>query len=256
MISPIFGQFILIFLLYDSDICNFLERLHAGAESTNVLAAGCSLCGVFKCSFLAEIKETCLSVTASLMSFTLYLCDVSLLCELLLLPFCSEPGCLLLHGAELHSDNQLCLCRHVLEHVSFQPPEHVGAEQVVELLDLVLLRNVGKLLQEAFQVAAQITGHKIQLQTHILTQTISVQTAQSLSICRSGEDVCCTGWQIAVKQRNTEREDLLEALRGEEVKQVEQLLQVVLKRSPSEQQLVVDLIPVENPEKLHIEQDI
>ena len=53
-----------------------------------------------------------------------------------------------------------------------------------------------------------------------------------------------------------EREDLLEALWGEEVKQVEQLLQVVLKRSPSEQQLVVDLIPVENPEKLHIEQDI
>lgn len=59
-----------------------------------------------------------------------------------------------------------------------------------------------------------------------------------------------------VKQRNIEREDLLEALWGEEVKQVEQLLQVVLKRSPSEQQLVVDFIPVENPEKLHIEQDI
>lgn len=59
-----------------------------------------------------------------------------------------------------------------------------------------------------------------------------------------------------MKQRNIEREDLLEALWGEEVKQVEQLLQVVLKRSPSEQQLVVDLIPVKNPEKLHIEQDI
>ena len=58
------------------------------------------------------------------------------------------------------------------------------------------------------------------------------------------------------RQRNMEREDLLEALWGEEVKQVEQLLQVVLKMSPSEQQLVVDLIPVENPEKLHIEQDI
>lgn len=58
------------------------------------------------------------------------------------------------------------------------------------------------------------------------------------------------------RQRNMEREDLLEALWGEEVKQVEQLLQVVLKRSPSEQQLVVDLIPVENPEKLHMEQDI
>lgn len=32
---------------------------------------------------------------------------------------------------------------------------------------------------------------------------------------------------------------------------MEQLFQVVLKRSPSEQQLVVDLIPVENSEKLH-----
>lgn len=47
-----------------------------------------------------------------------------------------------------------------------------------------------------------------------------------------------------------ERKDLLEALWGEEVKQVEQFLQVVLKRSPSEQQLVVNLIPVENSEKL------
>ncbi len=45
--------------------------------------------------------------------------------------------------------------------------------------------------------------------------------------------------------------DLLSVMReGEEVKQVEQLLQVVLKRSPSEQQLVVDLIPVEDSEKL------
>ena len=50
--------------------------------------------------------------------------------------------------------------------------------------------------------------------------------------------------------KTEERKDLLEALWGEEVKQVEQLFQVVLKRSPSEQQLVVDLIPVENSEKL------
>lgn len=31
---------------------------------------------------------------------------------------------------------------------------------------------------------------------------------------------------------------------------MEELLQVVLKRRPSEQQLVVDLVPVQNPEKL------
>ncbi len=67
-------------------------------------------------------------------------------------------SCLLLHGAELHSDNQLCLCRHVLEDISFQPSEHMRAEQVVELLDLVLLRDISELLQETFQVTAHITG--------------------------------------------------------------------------------------------------
>lgn len=38
--------------------------------------------------------------------------------------------------------------------------------------------------------------------------------------------------------------DSLEALGCEEVEQVKQLFQVVLKRRPGEQQLVVDLIPV------------
>lgn len=63
---------------------------------------------------------------------------------------------LLLHGAKLHSDNQLCLCRHILEDISFQPPEHVRSQQVVELFDLILFRDISKLLQEAFQVTA---GH-------------------------------------------------------------------------------------------------
>lgn len=60
-------------------------------------------------------------------------------------------------------------------------------------------------------------------------------------------------WRKIERQANVkieQRKDLLEALWGEEVKQVEQLFQVVLKRSPGEQQLVVDLIPVENSEKL------
>lgn len=47
------------------------------------------------------------------------------------------------------------------------------------------------------------------------------------------------------------RQCLLEALGGEEVKQMEQLLQVVLQGSSSEQQLVVDLIPVEDSKKLN-----
>lgn len=46
------------------------------------------------------------------------------------------------------------------------------------------------------------------------------------------------------KDKTEQWEDLLEALRGEEVEQVEQLFQVVLKRRTGEQQLVVNLIPV------------
>lgn len=45
-------------------------------------------------------------------------------------------------------------------------------------------------------------------------------------------------------------QDLLEALWREKVQQVEELFQVVLKRRPSQQQLIVDLIPVQNSEKL------
>lgn len=62
---------------------------------------------------------------------------------------------LLLHGAQLHSDDELGLGGHVLEHVGLQPPQHVRPQQVVELLDLVLLGDVGKLLQEAFKVTTQ-----------------------------------------------------------------------------------------------------
>lgn len=45
-------------------------------------------------------------------------------------------------------------------------------------------------------------------------------------------------------------EVLLEAVRREEVEQVKQLLQVVLERSSCQQQLVVDLIVIQTPEKL------
>lgn len=55
---------------------------------------------------------------------------------------------LLLHCAKLHSDNKFGLGGHVLEHIGFQPPEHVRAKHVMQLLDLVLLGNVSKLFQE------------------------------------------------------------------------------------------------------------
>jgi len=61
---------------------------------------------------------------------------------------------LLLHGAELHADDELRLGGHVLEDVGLEPAQHVGPQHVVELLDLVLLGDVRKLLQEALQVAA------------------------------------------------------------------------------------------------------
>lgn len=66
----------------------------------------------------------------------------------------------LLHLTQLHSDNQLCLRRHVLEHVSFEPPKHVWPQQVMQLFYLVFLGDVGKFLQEAFQIAATKTGVK------------------------------------------------------------------------------------------------
>lgn len=62
----------------------------------------------------------------------------------------------LLHRAQLHSDNQLGLGGHVLEDIGLQPPQHVRPQQVVELLDLVLLRDVSKLFQKALKITAEI----------------------------------------------------------------------------------------------------
>lgn len=45
----------------------------------------------------------------------------------------------LLHLAQLHSHDELRLGRHVLEHISLEPPQHVGTQQVMELFNLVLL---------------------------------------------------------------------------------------------------------------------
>lgn len=61
----------------------------------------------------------------------------------------------LLHLTQLHTDDQLGLGRHVLEHVRLEPPQHVGPQQIMQLLDLVFFGDVGKLFQEALQVATK-----------------------------------------------------------------------------------------------------
>lgn len=74
-------------------------------------------------------------------------------CKLLLSPFLITYS--LLHGAEFDSDDELGFGRHVLEHVSFESPEHVWSQHVVKLFDLVLLGNVSKLLQETLKITAE-----------------------------------------------------------------------------------------------------
>lgn len=61
----------------------------------------------------------------------------------------------LLHRAELHSHDELRFGGHVLEHVCLESPEHVRSQHVVKLLDLVLLGDVGELLQETFKITAE-----------------------------------------------------------------------------------------------------
>lgn len=69
--------------------------------------------------------------------------------------FCIHYCVILLHGTQLHSDNQLSLGRHVLEDVGLQSPQHVRPQKVMELLNLVLFGDVRKLLQEAIEVTEQ-----------------------------------------------------------------------------------------------------
>lgn len=69
--------------------------------------------------------------------------------------FCNHSCVILLHGTQLHSDNQLSLGGHVLEDVGLQSPQHVRPQKVVELLNLVLFGDVSKFFQEAFQVTEE-----------------------------------------------------------------------------------------------------
>lgn len=70
----------------------------------------------------------------------------------------------LLHLAQLHTDDQLGLGRHVLKHISLEPPQHVRSQQVMQLLNLIFFGDVSKLLQEALQVATRKSQNEGQKQ--------------------------------------------------------------------------------------------
>jgi len=61
---------------------------------------------------------------------------------------------LLLHGAELHADNELALAGHAFEHVSLETAQEMGAQHVVQFTHLVVLGDVRKLVLEVGQVTA------------------------------------------------------------------------------------------------------
>jgi len=61
----------------------------------------------------------------------------------------------LLYGAEFDANDEFALGRNVLEDVRLEPTQQVTAEQLMKPLDLLLLRDVRKLLQEQLQVAAR-----------------------------------------------------------------------------------------------------
>lgn len=60
----------------------------------------------------------------------------------------------LLHGTQLHSNNELCLSWHVLKDISLEPPQHMWPQQIMQFFNLVFFGYVCKLLQEALQVAS------------------------------------------------------------------------------------------------------
>ena len=58
----------------------------------------------------------------------------------------------LLHGAEVYPDDELALGGDALQHVGLETPQHMGSQKVMQLLDLVLLGDVLKLIQEDLQI--------------------------------------------------------------------------------------------------------
>lgn len=101
----------------------------------------------------------------------------------------------------------------------------------MELLNLVLFGDVRKLLQEAVEVTEET----------LKTKPVNVT-------CHCPEDKRTAG--RVSRARRVSVGVLLEAVRCEEVEQVKQLFQVVLQGSSCQQQLVVDFVVVQAPEKL------
>lgn len=66
----------------------------------------------------------------------------------------------LLHGAQLHAHDEFWLGGHVLQHIRLEATQEVGTQQVMELLHLVLLGDVGKLIQKSLQVTGRKAGTK------------------------------------------------------------------------------------------------
>ena len=60
-----------------------------------------------------------------------------------------------MHRAEFDADNELALSRNVFEDVCLETTQHVRSKKVVQPLDLLLLADVRKRLQEALKVTAR-----------------------------------------------------------------------------------------------------
>ena len=77
-----------------------------------------------------------------------------------------------MHRAEFDADNELALSRNVFEDVSLESTQHVRSEKVVQPLDLLLLANVRKRLQETLKV----TARSLKGRTHtIMTESMNLR---------------------------------------------------------------------------------
>ena len=69
---------------------------------------------------------------------------------------------LLLHLSQVCPDDELRLCRNVLQDVALHSAKHVRAEQLVELVDLLFLGNVSKVGLKRLEIVKLAWGQKVQ----------------------------------------------------------------------------------------------
>jgi len=72
---------------------------------------------------------------------------------------------ILLHGTQLHADDELALGWNVLKDVGFETAQQMTTKQLMKSLDLLLFRDVGKLFQKHLQVAV-IATHQQHFSTY------------------------------------------------------------------------------------------